>query len=64
MSDENNGRGGNRDAENSAKKGFSRILEDVSSQKSDDISFCVSGYTKDAKAFYQIYQTRDYSYVF
>lgn len=64
MSDEKNGRGGNRDAENSSKKNFSGILDELSSKQSEDISFCVSGYTKDAKAFYQIYQTRDYSYVF
>ena len=59
-SDKNNGRSSRHYPKREGNKGFGEIFEAVVTKDNDNIDYKVNGYTKDALAFYTIYQTRDY----
>lgn len=63
-SDRNNNRHNGQQSDNHRKTDFSKILDEMSNSNAAEVSYHTTGYTKDAVAFYTVYQTRDYNYMF
>lgn len=60
---DNNSQQGKQNKQSHEEKSFDVVLkEKAEPERQTDINYKMSGYTKDAMAFYTLYQTREYTY--